>query len=43
MSGRRAPFLGSTAGRELEKKLYEETMAEMQKYVSVPQGLVAKD
>ena len=40
--GRRAPFIESAAGQEVEKKLYSETIAEMRNYVDVPSYLLVK-
>lgn len=35
-------FIESPTGQELEKKLYNETMAEMGKYIAVPSYLAGK-
>ena len=37
---RRAPFLQSSAGQKVEKKLYAETIAEMGNYVTIPSKLL---
>ncbi len=39
---RRDGFITSVAGQEVQKKLYNETMAEMGNYVAVPSYLAAK-
>jgi hypothetical protein len=39
---RRDEFIGSPAGQEVGKKLYNETMAEMGKFVAVPSYLAGK-
>jgi len=39
---RRDGFIASLAGQEVQKKLYNETMVEMGKYVAVPSYLAAK-
>lgn len=41
-NGRHAKFIESAAGKEVEKRLYSETMAEMRDYTEVPSGLLAK-
>ena len=38
---RRAEFLQSATGGEIEKELYSETMAEMRDYTNVPSRLPA--
>jgi hypothetical protein len=39
---RRDGFIASLAGQEVQKKLYNETMAEMGKYIAVPSYLAGK-
>ena len=39
---RHAKFIESAAGKEVEKKLYSETLAEMRSYTNVPSELLVK-
>ena len=39
---RHAKFIESAAGKEVEKRLYSETLAEMHNYTNVPSELLVK-